>query len=148
MDRVARLHRIALVAVVAWAVAGCASSNPGTARALGAADIRLLEGTWQGTVTGADMGSGVPATIRIEPSGAYTAQGALISSTGKIEIRDGKAEFVAAPTGVTGRAEAGAVPPGARAGSAVLMDRGDHWVLVGSGTGPTGPYNFSLNRPK
>jgi hypothetical protein len=139
---------VALVASVAWAMAGCGSttlSSPGTARTVYASDLAMLAGTWQGTGKGA-TGDTSSATLRLNTDGTYSLQMGAWSAQGKAQVVDGALVF-AASGGGTGRGEgAGAV--GERTGSAVVMDEGDNWALVGSGRSSSGPYNFAFRKAK
>jgi hypothetical protein len=144
MAKWAKPHGIVLVAVVAALIAGCAGRDVGTPKALTDADRPLLAGTWQGTMVGS-TGATVPATLRVNSDGTYTIQGGASSSQGKAEIRDGSMQFVATGAAV-GRAEA--TGTGERWGTAVLLDRGDTWAIVGSGQAAAGPYNFEFSKPK
>ena len=139
---------VALVASVAWAMAGCGSttlSSPGTATTVYVSDLAKLAGTWQGTGKG-PTGDTIAATLRLAPDGAYSIQAGAFSGQGKLEVRDGALVFVATGGG-TGRTE-GAAAVGERTGSAVVMDEGDNWALVGNGRGGGGPYNFAFRKPK
>jgi heat shock protein HslJ len=130
---------IAVVAVVAGLVAGCAAS--GTVRKVTASDASLLTGTWSGNMYSGQAPT-TTATVTVRPDGTYTTQAGAFSSTGKTEIKDGYVHFMS--TGGTGGLAAGD-----RAGSATLMDRGSSWGLVGNGYGSTGgPYNFDLSKAK
>jgi hypothetical protein len=139
---------IALVASVAWAMAGCGSttlSSPGTAKTVYASDLAMLAGTWQGTGKGA-TGDTMAATLRVNPDGTYSLQMGAWSAQGKAQVVDGALVF-AATGGGTGRGE-GAAAVGERTGTAVVMDEGDNWALIGSGRASTGPYNFAFRKPK
>ena len=79
---------VALVASVAWAMAGCGSttlSSPGTARTVYASDLATLAGTWQGTGKGA-TGDTIAATLRLAPDGTYSIQAGPWSGQGKAEV--------------------------------------------------------------
>ena len=139
---------VALVASVAWAMAGCGSttlSSEGTTTTVYASDLKMLAGTWQGTGKGA-TGDTIAATLRLSPDGAYSMQAGPWTGQGKAEVRDGALVFVATGGG-TGRGEAAAAV-GERTGSAVVMDEGGNWALVGSGRSGSGPYNFAFRKPK
>ena len=139
---------VALVASVAWAMAGCGSttlSSPGTTTTVYASDLKTLAGTWQGTGKGA-TGDTIAATLRLAPDGTYSIQAGPWSGQGKAEVRDGALVFVATGGG-TGRGE-GAAAVGERTGSAVVMDEGANWALVGSGRSGSGPYNFAFRKAK
>jgi hypothetical protein len=135
---------IAMVALVAALVAGCATS--GTPKQVTAADASLLAGTWQGMLYPA-QGGAVPTTLSVSADGSYSTQGGAIQggaflTSGKVDIKDGYVHFVSTSgTGVLGS--------GDRSGSATLMDRGASWGLVGSGfASPGGPFNFDFNKAK
>jgi hypothetical protein len=84
----------------------------------------------------------VPASLTIRPDGTYTTNAGAFSSSGKAEIRDGFVQFMST-------AGSGPMGAGDRAGSAVLMDRGSTWGLVGSGHASTaGPFNFDFSKAK
>jgi hypothetical protein len=139
---------VALVASVAWAMVGCGSttlSSPGTMRTVYASDLAMLTGTWQGTGRGA-TGDTIASTLRLNPDGTYSIQAGPWSGQGKAQVKDGALVFVATGGG-TGRGE-GAAAVGERTGSAVVMDEGDTWALVGTGHGSSGPYNFAFRKTK
>jgi hypothetical protein len=149
MTKVWTARGVALVASVAWAMAGCSSHSPvssaGTVRTVTTSDVASLAGTWQGSATGA-TGNATTATLSLNRDGSYSLTAGPWSAQGKAEPRDGGLAFVASGGG-TGRGE-GAGATGERTGSAVLMDEGDRWALVGSGRGSQGPYNFAFRKPK
>jgi hypothetical protein len=145
MARLTRPHPIVLVAVIAALITGCAGRNVGTLKSLTETDRPLLVGTWQGTMISPN-GASIPATLQVNSDLTYTNQAGQASSQGRAEIREGRMEFVATG-GATGRGEA--TPAGERRGSAVLLDRGDTWAIVGSGQASVfGPYNFEFSKPK
>jgi hypothetical protein len=136
------------VALLASALAGCGSttfSSAGTMRTVYASDLATLAGTWQGTGRGA-TGDNIPATLRLNPDGTYSLQAGPWTAQGKAEVTDGALVF-SATGGGTGRGE-GAAAVGTRTGSAVVMDEGDNWALVGTGRSASGPYNFAFRKPK
>src|SRR5262245_32831012 len=98
---------IAVVASVAWALAGCSTTSPlssgGTVKAITAADMPMLAGTWQGTMSGA-TGASFAATAIVNADGTYTLQGGPFRSTGQTAIKDGRLELVATGGG-TGRGD-------------------------------------------
>src|SRR5215475_4416047 len=119
-----RVRGVLVVALIAWAIAGCASK--GVQKKLTAADAGLLPGTWGGTVNPPGTTSTVPGTLTINPDGTYSTNAGAYSSTGKAEIKDGYVQFFST-------SGSGALGAGDRNGSAVLMDRDTSWGLVGSG---------------
>ena len=130
---------IAMVALVAALVAGCATS--GTPKQVTAADASLLAGTWQGMLY-PGQGGGIQATVIVKPDGSYSTEGGAFLSSGKVEIKDGYVHFIS--TGGTGP-----LGSGDRSGSATLMDRGANWGLVGTGYASRGgPFNFDFNKAK
>ncbi len=144
----AKLWMACGVALVASALAGCGSttfSSAGTMRTVYAADLKTLAGTWQGTGRGA-TGDNLPATLRLSPDGTYSLEAGPWTAQGKAQVSDGALVFMATGGG-TGRGEAAAAV-GTRTGSAVVMDEGDNWALVGSGRAASGPYNFAFRKPK
>jgi hypothetical protein len=144
MTRLARAHGIVAIAIVTALIAGCAGRSVGTPRSLTDADRPMMAGTWQGTFV-SSTGATLPATLLVNSDGTYTIQAGPSSSQGKAEIQDGNLVFVASSVAV-GRGEAGAT--GQRTGSAVVLDRGDTWGLVGSGRAAGGPYHFEFSKPK
>ncbi len=149
MGKLTKSYGVVLVAAVALLIAGCSGHSPvtsgGTVKAVSASDLAALAGTWQGSATGA-TGNSSAATLSFNRDGTYSLSAGPWSAQGKAEARDGGLVFVAAGGG-TGRGEAAAAT-GERSGSAVLMDEGDRWALVGSGRGSQGPYNFAFRKPK
>ena len=149
MMKVSKLCGIVLIGSVAFLAAGCSSTTPvssgGTVKAVTPSDLRMLAGTWQGTGVGA-TGDSVTATLRLKEDGAYTLEAGPWTAQGKAEVKDGGLQFVAAG-GATGRGDVVA-GVGQRTGSAVLMDEGTNWALVGSGLGGGGPYHFGFRKPK
>jgi hypothetical protein len=127
-----------LAALVALAIAGCATK--GTVKPVTAADAGLLHGVWQGSVTN-PAGRSDPATLTVRPDGSYTTQAGAFSSTGSTQLKDGHVQFVSTSM-------SGGFAVGERSGSAVLMDRGGSWALVGSGHSQSGPFNFDFSKPK
>ncbi len=135
-----KMYGLVVVALIASALAGCASS--GTARKLTAADAALLPGVWQGTVNPPGGSSRVPATLTVRPDRTYTMDAGAYSSAGKAEIKDGSVQFFS----TSGTAALGA---GQRSGTATLMDRTTSWGLEGSGSGAVaGPFNFDFSKAK
>lgn len=135
-----RVGGVLVVALVAWALAGCASQ--GVQKKLTAADAALLPGTWGGTVNPPGTTSTVPGTLTINRDGTYTTSAGAYSSAGKAEIKDGYVQFFST-------SGSGALGAGDRNGSAVLMDRDTSWGLVGSGHASTGgPFNFDFSKKK
>ena len=133
-------HGLLIVALVAWAVAGCASQ--GIQKKLTAADAALLPGTWGGTVNPPGTTGMVPATLNIRPDGTYSTDAGAFSTSGKVDIRDGFVQFIST-------AGSGPMGAGDRSGSAVLMDRDTSWALMGSGHASTaGPFSFQFTKQK
>jgi hypothetical protein len=135
-----KTHGVVMVAVVAWAIAACASS--GTAKKLTPADAALLPGEWQGRVNPPGGTGMLPATLTIRPDGTYTIDAGAFSSMGKAEIKDGFIQFFSTSgTGPLGTGE--------RSGTAVLMDRATRWGLAGSGHAAiAGPFSFDFSKAK
>jgi hypothetical protein len=78
----------------------------------------------------------------IKPDGTYTSSGGAFLSEGKMQIVNGHIQFIS--TGGTGGMAASE-----RSGSAVVMDRGNSWGLVGNGSSNvSGPFNFDFNKTK
>ena len=141
MVRLRVVRSFTVIALCASVIAGCATAGSmGTVTAMTPAEMRSLAGVWQGTMTGMGGGS-VPATLTVQPDGSYSARGGAFASQGRAEVIDGKLDFVTTQTSGVGAI-------GERTGSAVLMDRGDSWGLVGSGRAPAGPFNFQFSRAK
>src|SRR5262245_34557319 len=144
MAQRSKLYGVVLAASVAWAIAGCAGSTPmssgGTVKAVTASDMALLAGTWQGTMSGA-TGNSFPATVTVKPDGTYLLQGGPFYSQGQAAIKDGRIDLVASGGG-TGRGDP-TMQVTERTASAVLMDEGTNWAVVGTGRSNTGPYNFA-----
>jgi hypothetical protein len=141
MARLRAVRRIGMIALVAGLMAACASgSRGGTVIYVIAADAPQLAGAWQGFMTG-PSGGGIEAILNVRPDGTYTVQGGSLTSQGRAEPRDGHIQFVSSST-------TGGMQVGERTGSAVLIDRGSSWGLVGSGRAPAGPYNFDFNKAK
>jgi len=141
MEKQRRMHGLLVVVLVAWAIAGCASSS-GTAKQLTASDAALLPGAWTGWVTPPGGSGMVPATLTIRPDGTYTIEAGAFSSTGKAEIKDGLVQFYST-------SGTGALGAGDRSGTAVLTDRNTSWGLAGSGRGSVaGPFNFEVTKTK
>jgi hypothetical protein len=138
MAKSGKTQRIILAVLVGLAMAGCVTR--GTVKQVTAADASLLPGVWQGAVT-TPAGKSETATLTVRSDGTYTTQAGAFSSTGKTELKDGHLQFIS--TSATG-----AVAVGERSGSAVLMDRGRSWALVGSGHSSAGPFNFDFSKPK
>jgi hypothetical protein len=141
MVRLSAIRGITVIALFGFVVAGCATAgSTGAVKALTPADMRSLAGVWQGTMTGMGGGS-TPATLTVEADGSYSARGGAFASQGRAEVKDGKLDFVTTQTSGVGAI-------GERTGSAVVMDRGDSWGLVGSGRAPAGPFNFEFSKVK
>jgi len=140
---------LAVVASVTRALVGCSTTSPmssaGTVKAISAADMPMLTGTWQGTMSGATRNS-FTATAVVNADGTYTLHGGPFHSVGRRAVRDGRLEFVATG-GATGRAEP-TMQDTERTASGVVMDEGSNWAVVGTGQSPTGPYNFAFRKPK
>ena len=140
MERRSNTYMVVVVALIASALAGCASS--GTAKQLTAADASLLPGVWQGTVTAPGGSAHQPGTLTVRPDGTYTTEAGAFSSTGKLEIKGGEVHFVST-------SGTGALGAGERSGTASLRDRTTTWVLEGAGRGSVaGPYNFTFSKAK
>jgi hypothetical protein len=128
-----------MAVLVAGVIAGCASS--GTVKQLTPADAASLAGTWQGYVSPVS-GSNQSTTVVVKPDGTYTTTAGAFLSSGKLEIVNGHVQFVS--TGGTGGLAAGQ-----RSGSAVVMDRGTSWGMVGNGYAErSGPFNFDVSKTK
>jgi hypothetical protein len=143
MAKLRKTHGIVMAVLVAGAIAGCASIGgpAGTVKKLTPADAASLAGTWQGLIS-PPAGSNQQATLTVKPDGTYQTSGGAFSSSGKMEIVDGHVLFMS--TGGTG-----ALAAGQRSGSAVVMDRGSSWGLVGNGHAQVaGPFNFDFNKAK
>lgn len=139
MAKKTKSRGIAMIALVACLVAGCATS--GTAKQVTATDASLFIGTWQGNLYPA-QGGGQTATLTITPDSSYTTQAAAFLGSGKVEIKDGYLHFVST-------SGTGPLGSGDRSGSATLMDRGATWGLVGTGYASRGgPFNFDFNKAK
>jgi hypothetical protein len=136
------LSLVIVAAVASVAIAGCAGGGAmsGTVVAIQPGDMAKLAGTWQGTMT-ATSGASVPATLTVNRDGTYTSRGGAYASAGKAQLKDGKVDFVTTYT-------SGGQAVDDRSGSAVLMDRGDSWGLVGSGRADAGPFNFDFSKTK
>jgi hypothetical protein len=91
MAKQRKAHRIIVVALIAWAITGCASQ--GTQKKLTAADAALLPGTWGGRVDPPGGSGMVPASLTIRPDGTYSTNAGAFSTSGKAEIRDGFVQF-------------------------------------------------------
>ena len=140
MAKQMKTHGLLIVALVVWAVTGCASQ--GVQKKLTAADAGLLPGTWGGTVNPPGTTGMVPASLTIRPDGTYSTDAGAFSSSGKAEIKDGFVQFIST-------AATGPINVGDRAGSAVLMDRDTSWALVGSGHASIGgPFSFEFTKKK
>ena len=143
MAKFRRAQSLVLAVLVAGVVAGCSATGgpSGTAKELTSADAPMLAGTWTGLVS-PSSGSNYSATLMVRPDGTYTTSGGAFLSAGKLEIVNGRVNFVS--TGGTGGMGAAT-----RAGSAVVMDRSNSWGLVGTGhSDVTGPFNFDFNKTK
>jgi hypothetical protein len=128
-----------MVALVTWAIAGCAGPT-GTIMAVTAANAPTLAGTWQGSITD-PAGKSFPATLTVRPDSTYMVQGGAFVAQGKAQPKDGHLQFVSTST-------TGGLAVGERTGSAVLMDQGTGWAMIGSGQAPAGPFNFEFRKPK
>ena len=143
MAKLRKTHGIVMAVLVAGVIAGCSATGgpAGTVKKLTPADAASLTGTWQGLIS-PPSGSNVQATLTVKPDGTYQTAAGAFSSTGKLEISDGNVLFMS--TGGTGGLAAGQ-----RSGSAVVMDRGSNWGLVGNGHAQmSGPFNFDFNKTK
>lgn len=141
MSRFSAVRSVTVLGLVGLIVAACATgTGHGTVKSVTAADLPALAGVWQGSMTGTGGGS-FPATLNVNPDGTYVLRGGAITAQGKAEAKDGQVEFVSTATSGVGAI-------GQRTGSAVVMDRGDTWGLVGSGRAPAGPYNFEFSKVK
>jgi heat shock protein HslJ len=140
MAKQMKTHGLLIVALVVWAITGCASQ--GTQKKLTPADAALLPGTWGGMVDPPGGTGKVPGTLTIRPDGTYSTSAGAFSTSGKAEIKDGFVQFFST-------AGSGPMGAGDRSGSAVLMDRDTSWALVGSGHASTGgPFNFEFTKKK
>ena len=141
MAKLRKTYGIVMAVLVAGVIAGCATGPSGTVKQLTAADVASLSGTWQGIIS-PPSGSNTPATLTVTPDGNYQTAAGAFSSTGKVEIVNGHVQFMS--TGGTGGLAAGQ-----RSGSAVVMDRGTSWGLVGNGYAQmSGPFNFDFSKTK
>jgi hypothetical protein len=143
MAKLRKVQSIVMAVLVAGAVAGCSATGgpAGTAKQVTSADAPSLTGTWNGLVS-PSSGSNYPATLMVSPDGSYTTSGGPFMTEGKMQIVNGHIHFVS--TGGTG-----AMGVADRSGTAVVMDRGSSWGLVGNGySSVTGPYNFDFNKTK
>jgi hypothetical protein len=139
MAKLRKTTGIVMAVLVAGVIAGCASS--GTVKQLTPADAASLAGTWQGYLSPVS-GSNQSATIVVKPDGTYTSSSGAFLSSGKLDIVNGHVHFVS--TGGTGGLAAGQ-----RSGSAVVMDRGMSWGMVGNGYAElSGPFNFDVSKTK
>ena len=135
-----KTHGLLIVALVVWAVTGCASQ--GVQKKLTPGDAALLPGTWGGTVNPPGTTGMVPGSLTIRPDGTYSTNAGAYSTSGKAEIKDGFVQFFST-------AGSGGMGAGDRSGSAVLMDRDTTWALVGSGHASTGgPFSFEFTKKK
>jgi len=143
MAKLRKTHGIVMAVLVAGVIAGCASTSgpAGTVKQLTPADAASLAGTWQGWIS-PPSGSNRPATLTVTPDGIYQISAGAYSSSGKLEIVNGRVQFLS--TGGTAGLAAGS-----RSASAVVMDRGSNWGLVGNGHAQiSGPFNFDFNKAK
>ena len=143
MAKLRKTHGIVMAVLAAAVIAGCSSTGgpAGTVKQLTPADAASLAGTWQGLIS-PPSGSNQSATLTVKPDGSYQTTAGAFSSTGKLEIANGHVQFVS--TGGTG-----GLATGQRSGSAVVMDRGSSWGLVGNGYAQqSGPFNFDFNKTK
>jgi hypothetical protein len=141
MRKLLSTYGIGFIVVAAWAIAGCASGGGGgTVMSVMSTDAPFLSGVWQGSMAGT-TGSSFPATLTVRPDRTYTIQAGAISSQGRAEAVDGHIAFVSTAT-------TGGMQVGERTGTAVLVDNGNEWGLVGQGRSPSGPYNFQFRKPK
>ena len=140
MAKLRKTHGIVMAVLVAGVIAGCASSSS-TVKQMTPADASLLTGTWQGYLSPVS-GSNQSMTLMVKPDGTYTTSSGAFLSAGKLDIVNGHVQFMS--TGGTGGLAAGQ-----RSGSAVVMDRGSSWGLVGNGHAQmSGPFNFDFNKTK
>jgi len=143
MAKLRKTLGIVMAVLAAGVIAGCSSTGGpvGTVKQLTPADAASLTGTWQGLIS-PTSGSNQSATLTVSPDGTYQTSAGAFSSSGKIEIVNGHVQFMS--TGGTGGLAAGQ-----RSGSAVVMDRGSSWGLVGNGHAQmSGPFNFDFNKTK
>jgi hypothetical protein len=138
LEHVAVRARV-LIALVGLVLGGCAGAR-GTVKAVTPADVPALSGVWQGTMTGVS-GVSFPATLTVNADGTYFIRGGALSAQGKAQADEGHLDFVSTATSGVGAI-------GDRIGTAVLMDRGDSWSVVGWARAPAGPYNFDFGKVK
>ena len=139
MSRHRVVETFTAVALFGLLLGGCATGDGrGTVKALVPADAPALAGLWQGSLT---VMSGVssPATLTVNADQTYIIRAGAFTAQGKAEIQEGRLEFISTATSGVGST-------GSRIGTAVVLDRGDAWGLVGSGQSPAGPYNFEFSR--
>ena len=143
MAKLRKAQSIVMAVLVAGVIAGCSATGgpAGTAKQITSADVPQLTGTWNGLVSPAS-GSNYPARLIINPDGTYTTSGGAFLSAGKMQIVNGHIQFMS--TGGTGGMAATE-----RSGSAVVMDRGNSWGMVGNGSSTgSGPFNFDFSKTK
>jgi hypothetical protein len=127
------------MALVGLVLAACATAGTrGTIKAVTSADVPALAGVWQGTVVGVS-GRGVPATLTVNADSTYILRGGAFTAQGRAEVNEGRLDFVSTATSGVGST-------GDRIGTAVVVDRGDTWAVVGWGRSPAGPYNFEFSK--
>lgn len=143
MAKLRKSYGTVMAVLIAAAIAGCSATGgpAGTVKQLTPADVPSLVGTWQGLIS-PPGGSNQAATLTVNRDGTYQTTAGAFSSVGKMEIANGHVQFVS--TGGTGGLAAGQ-----RSGSAVVMDRGSSWGLVGNGYAQmSGPFNFDFSKTK
>jgi len=143
MAKPRKAQSIVIAVLVAGVITGCSATGgpAGTAKQITSADVPLLSGTWNGLVS-PSSGSNYPATLMINPDGTYKSSGGAFLSEGKMQIVNGQVQFMS--TGGTG-----GMATTDRSGTAVVMDRGNSWGLVGNGnSNVSGPFNFDFNKTK
>jgi hypothetical protein len=117
-----------------------ATSTASTTPAIG--DVKSLNGTWIGFLTGRSSGTKQPLTIVIS-DGTYSARfGPASSSTGTVRVTDGKITIVrtggSGPTGSTLAATS----------TAVIEERNGRRVIVGGGQNDFGPFSYEPTEQK
>jgi hypothetical protein len=117
-----------------------ATSTASTTPAIG--DVKSLNGTWIGFLTGRSSGTKQPLTIVIS-DGTYSARfGPASSSTGTVRVTDGKITIVrtggSGPTGSTLAATS----------TAVIEERNGRRIIVGGGQNDLGPFSYELTEQK
>jgi hypothetical protein len=83
-----------------------------------------------------------PGTLELAPDGSYVARAGAFSAQGTAQVKDGN--LVLTSTSTTG-----GMATGQRTSTASLAQRPDGTlVLTGRGHSDTGPFDFTVTRPK